>query len=113
MIQSRRQRVCAAAVALVHAHHVHALSHALRRNAQHVLGFARTLEAVHNNQRQRLFAVGLPVAVAKHLNARFNFDQSLFGWGDAEAPWEKETSQGLAMSATQSASCHKLSGYRL
>src|SRR5580700_565446 len=113
VIQSRRQRVRAAAIALVHAHHVHARGHTLRRNAQHVLGFTRTLEAVHNNHRQRVFPVCLPMAVAQYLNARFNFDQALFGWGDAEAPWEKETSQRLAMSAAQSASWHKLLRYRL
>ena len=98
MIERRRQSVCAAAIALVHAHYIHARSHALRGDTQHVLRLAGTFKAMHDNHSQRIFPIGLPVAMTQHLRAGFDFDQSLFGGRKRNSPGQKETCQGLKMS---------------
>jgi len=42
---------------------------------------------MHSNYRQRILPVWLPVAVAEHLHAGFDLDQTLFGRGQRNAPW--------------------------
>jgi len=68
---------------------------------------------VHDDYRQRVVSVFLPVAVAQHLHSGFDFDQPSFGWRQRNSPWKKKTGKGLNMSATQTASGHKFSGYSL
>src|ERR1700733_14868675 len=68
---------------------------------------------MHSNYRQRILPVWLPVAVAEHLHAGFDLDQTLFGRGQGNAPWQKKAGQGLNMSPTQSASGHKFPCYSL
>ncbi len=94
--------VHAAAVALVHAHHVHARGQAVPRNSQHVLRFARSLQPMHHDQRQRA-PIFLPVTVTQHRNAGLHFDQTLFGSRRVDSAWEKESSERLHMPAPQPA----------
>jgi len=92
----------AAAVALIHPYYVHARSQPVPRDPQHVLRFARSLEAVHDDQRQR-FPVFLPVTVAEHRDTGFDFDEALFGWRQTDSAGKKKGSQGLQVSALQPA----------
>ena len=45
----------------------------------------------------------LPVTVAQHRNARFHFDQALFGGRQVDSAREKESSERLHMPAAQPA----------
>ncbi len=67
VVQRGRQRIRAAAVAHVHAHHVHARAPQLVRIAHNVLRVRRTLKPVHQHDGHRLAPVRLPVAVAQHV----------------------------------------------
>ena len=64
----------AAAVALVHTHHVHACSQTIPGYSQHVLRVCRSFQAMDYNQRRRVVAVSLPVTQAKNANAGFDLD---------------------------------------
>jgi hypothetical protein len=45
---------------------------------------------VHNDYCECILAVWLPVAVAEHLHAGFDLDQTLFGRGQRDTPWQKK-----------------------
>src|ERR1039458_6359415 len=92
--------VHAAAVALVHAHHVHARGQTIPRDSQHVLRFARPFQPMHYDQRQRAPRL-LPVTVTEHGNPRFHFDQTLFGRWQLDSAREKEGGKSLYMPALQ------------
>lgn len=109
MIERGRQRVRPATIALVHADDVHTRGHAFRGDAQHVGRFARTLEAVHNNHGESIFAVWLPVAMAQHFDAGLDFDQTPFAGRRRNSLPQKKIGHGLNMSATQNPPRHKFS----
>jgi hypothetical protein len=68
---------------------------------------------MHNNHRQRIFPVLLPVAVAQHFDAGFDFDQTPFAWKQRNSAPQKKIRHGLKVSATQTAPGHKFSCYSL
>ena len=63
VIKRRRAMIHPTAVALVHPHYVHARRQSAPRDPQHVLRFARSLQPMHDDQRQRAAPLGLPVTV--------------------------------------------------
>ena len=94
--------VHAATIALIHAHHVHARGQTVPRDSQHVLRFARSLQPVHHDQRQRS-PVLLPVTVAQQRNAGFHFDQTLLSSRWVDSARQKEGSESLHVPAAQPA----------
>src|SRR6266850_1921613 len=62
---------------------------------------------MHDDDGQRFRAVRLPVAVAKHLDAGRNFNQTLFGRGQTKVSPHQEAGHGLGMSAAQPAAWHE------
>jgi len=91
----------AAAVALVHTHHVHACSQAIPGYSQHVLRVCRSFQAMHHNERRRVAAIALPVTQAKDADAGFDLDQSPFGGWQMNSPLQKKAGKGLYMAAPQ------------
>jgi hypothetical protein len=81
MIKSRSNAFRAAAIALIHAYDIHSGSHAFCRDAQHILRFAGSLQAMHHHDCQRIPTIGLPVAVTQDFHPRLNLNQALLGWG--------------------------------
>ena len=78
VIQNWGQSICPAAVTLIHAHHVHPCRQRFVRDAQHVLRFARTFKAVDGKYGQNLFAVVLPMALAKNFDVGLDLYKALF-----------------------------------
>src|SRR5260370_5714840 len=91
----------AAAVPLVHAHHVHACSQPIPGYSQHVLRVCRSFQAMHHNERRRVAAIALPVTQTKDADAGFDLDQSPFGGWQTNSPLQKKASKGLYMAAPQ------------
>ena len=107
MVERGGQRFRASAVALIHADYVHPEGESLGGNPPHVVGIAGTLEAMHQDDRQRVLAVFLPVTVSQDFDARLYLDQArLGGWKDHASRQEK-IGQSLLMSTAQAASRDK------
>ena len=79
MIKHRSERIRAAAVALVVADHIHPRMERFLGNAEHISRFAGAFEAVNDNNGQRVRSIRLPMAMAKHPDARRNLDQAFLG----------------------------------
>src|SRR5260370_23388182 len=91
----------AAAVTLVHTHHVHACSQTIPGYSQHVFRVCRSFQAMHHNERRRVAAIALPVTQAKDADAGFDLDQSPFGGWQINSPLQKKAGKGLYMAAPQ------------
>src|SRR5579862_1792590 len=102
MIKGWRKAVRTAAVALIHAYHVHSGSHAFCSNPDHVLGIAGAFKAMNDQHRQGISSIWLPMAMTKDANSRLNLYKPLFGARELESPWQKEAGEGLHMAATKS-----------
>ena len=89
------------AVALVHEDYVHSGGHAIAGDAQHVLRIGGAFQAMHDNQGQRLAALGfaLPVAPASNVDSGFDFDEALFGGRQIDFSREEEAGDGLHVAA--------------
>lgn len=103
MIKHGSKVVGAAAVALVETDDVHSSSQSLFGDAEHVLGIARTFEAVHDDDGESARAIGLPVTVAEHFDAGLDFDEALLGAGQMKAARDHEAGKGLDVSAAEPA----------
>jgi hypothetical protein len=99
----------ASARALVHAHNVHPSSQAFFGNAQHVIRFRGTFQPVDYDYRERRTTIGLPMTVAKHVNARLDFDQPFLGFRQRNSSRQKKTGYGLHVSAAEEFSRAKVS----
>ena len=86
-----------AAVALIHPYRIHAKRHRLLRNAANVLRIAGTLQAVDRDDGQRIPALRLPVAMAKHLNAGSNLNQAVVYRRQRRRPPQQVACDGLKM----------------
>ena len=106
MVERRSKLLGAAAVAHVHADHVHARQPRLAAGADHVRGFARAFEAVHDHGGQR--TVLLPVAVAAHLHAVGDGEEAALGFGQQVAARQEMAGEGLDVAAAQTASRHEI-----
>lgn len=103
MIERGRQILGAAAVPLIHAHHVHPRPQPLLGDAQHVFRLARTLKAMHDDNRHRVLALRLPVAMTENLDAWLHFDQASFPRREGHPATQEKAGDGLDMSALQAA----------
>jgi hypothetical protein len=113
MIERRRKSVRIAAIALIHAHYVHAGSQALRRNAQHVLRVTRSLQPVDQNDRERMVPLRLPMAMAQNPYPGLNFDEALLWRSQLKTPVKEKAGQRLNVSATHVPPCNEISGLRI
>src|SRR5438445_11905386 len=111
MIERRRKPLRAAAVAHVHADHVHAALPGFAAGADHVFRFAGTFEPMHDDDGERvlLFLVfsvsgGLPMAVAQDLRAflRMNLEDALFCLRQCAQPRQEISRKGLRVSVAES-----------
>src|SRR3984893_11673381 len=91
----------AAAVALVHTHHVHARSQTIPGYSQHVLRVCRSFQAMHHNERRRVAPIALPVTQAKDADAGFDLDPSPIGEWRMDWPLQKNAGKALHMAAPQ------------
>ena len=99
MVQRGGERVGAAAVALIHAHHVHASGERFLGCAAEILRIARTLKAVDRDHGERV-APGcdrarLPVAGAAHPNSGSNLNQPFFSRRKRDRAREQMAGNGL------------------
>ncbi len=101
MIERGSERIGAAAIALVHADHIHAGGQSLLRDAQHVFRFAGALQTMHDDDGQRILPVRLPMALAQHADAGLDFDQAFLVRRQREMATEQEAANGLQMPAAQ------------
>ena len=99
MIKRGRKMVGATAGALIHEHHVHSRRQPFFSDSKHVFRFRRSLKPVNNDHGECTFAVRLPVTMAKHVNTRLNFNESLVGFQQRNAPRKQETGQRLDVPA--------------
>src|SRR3989442_6185485 len=91
----------AAAVALIHAHHIHACGQALLCETQHVLRFAGALEPVDDDYGEGLGPVLLPITVAEDFYPGLNFDKPLFGMRQKDFPLEEKAAERLEMTSAK------------
>ena len=101
MVERGSQGFRAATVPLVHADHVHAQGQPLGGNPEHVLGFARTFQAVDHNDGQRVLTLGLPVAMCQNLYPRLDLDQPRLAGRQGYSPRQEKAGQGLPVPAAQ------------
>src|SRR5207302_8978355 len=91
----------AAAVALIHAHDIHACGQALLCDTQHVLCFAGALEPVDDDYGEGLGPVLLPITVAEDFYPGLNFDKPLFGMWQKDFPLEEKAAERLEMTSAK------------
>ena len=103
MIKGRGKVVRSAARALVHQNDIHPRSHALVGDPQHVMRVRGSLQPVDHDDGDRRAAVRLPKAVAQNANPILDGDEPLLRLREIEFPLEKETRNGLDVSAAQKA----------
>jgi len=84
VIEHGRERIRAAAIALVIADHVHPRGEGFVGDAQHILRFARAFEAVKQNKRSMRLAILLPMALSANLCSLFKFEEAPIAFGQ---PW--------------------------
>ena len=113
MVQRRSQGIGAAAIPLIHTDYVHAQGQALGGDPQHVIRFARPLQAVDENCRQRVPAIALPVAMGENFNAWLYFDQPSLGSRQRDVARENEVDQSLPMPPAQAPSRQEDRRFRL
>src|SRR5579883_1525253 len=93
--------VGSAAIALIDADHVHAGGEALLRESDHITGFARAFQAMHDQHGEGTAAIWLPVALAQNRNAGLDFDQAVVRLRKVGPAREEETGEGLQVAAAQ------------
>ena len=87
MVKRRREVLGAAAIALVQAHGVPPGQESALREALHVSGLARTLQAVDQDERGAFPGLPLPVAFAENSRAGLDFEFARHARGQArESP---------------------------
>src|SRR5579883_3439758 len=93
--------VGSAAIALIDADHVHAGGEALLRESDHITGFARAFQAMHDQHGEGTAAIWLPVALAQNRNAGLDFDQAVVRLRKVGPAREEKTGEGLQVAAAQ------------
>ena len=78
--------------------------------SDHVARVAGALQSVHDQQRQPLLPLRLPVAMAQHPHARLNLEEPLLGLGQAVRPPQKVSGNRLRVAAAQKTARHKVIG---
>jgi hypothetical protein len=77
VVERGAERFRAAAIAHIHAHHIHAGRERLGGGAQHVRRFAGAFQAMHDQNSERLPARLLPMTAAQNLDFRLHLKQAL------------------------------------
>src|SRR5689334_8495025 len=111
MIESWRCAFGAATIALIHADHIHADGQSFVGNPDRVTGVTGAFEPVHDDDRKRILPLALPVAMAEEPYSGLDFNETFFRSGQRDLAMQKETGEGLHMTASQAAAWHKLTRF--
>src|SRR5689334_19484392 len=103
VIEGRSECVGPAAGSLVHANHIHARGKPFCGYSHSVRRVARPFQSMDDDDGERLGAIRLPMAVAKHLNASFHLNEALFRRRQMQLTLQKKSCQSLLVASAQPA----------